>query len=211
MAGNLGLESEKKVRIKDGKRQAAAGLTTVLRESPDLQTFQFADDTAILAVENTEERCRNKMEAGLESIARYADQWNTKVNENKTENITLGKKMPKEWRVRWRNDRMGITIDKNLHFHKYTKRKAGSTKTRINNFQALLRAESKDVLTPKNEDFQFDRHSERHIRGIYVVPGKPQSPKDSPEYPSHTSSVVYQKRGPARGINYKSKEDKRAG
>ncbi|GJQ84982.1 hypothetical protein Trydic_g582 [Trypoxylus dichotomus] len=61
------------------------------QESPGPQTFQFADDMAILAVGNTEERCRNKIEAGLEAIPTY----------------------------------LGITIDKNPHPHKHTKRRGG--------------------------------------------------------------------------------------
>ncbi|GJQ70738.1 hypothetical protein Trydic_g671 [Trypoxylus dichotomus] len=66
------------------------------QESPELQTFQFADYTAILAVGNTGKRWRNKREAGLEAIA--ADQWNIKINHNKT---------PKERRIRRRNNNSG--------------------------------------------------------------------------------------------------------
>ncbi|GJQ83746.1 hypothetical protein Trydic_g6779 [Trypoxylus dichotomus] len=72
-------------------------------ESPGLRTFQFADDRVILAVGSTGERCRDKIEAGLEAIARYADRWNISINYSKTEIVAFGMKTPKERRIRWRN------------------------------------------------------------------------------------------------------------
>lgn len=113
--------------------------------------FQFADDTAILAVGASEASTINKIEAASAQLLRYFERWKMSANTNKTEVMLLGKKTAKQEVVRIGKSKvrmkrsvryLGVEIDRRLTFEGHVKRRAGLAKLRLRKLGSVVKPES---------------------------------------------------------------------
>ncbi|KAK9710030.1 Reverse transcriptase (RNA-dependent DNA polymerase) [Popillia japonica] len=124
-----------------------------VRELPDTITdkdtklFQFADDTALVTNGKNAASCCKKMEKNFREIDEYTKRWKIKINQDKTEVVGFGKKIPNANSITWNGKTikikksgtyLGITIDNQLKMQQHTTRRGTLAKRKIRNLYPLL-------------------------------------------------------------------------
>lgn len=122
------------------------------------QIFQFADDTAVLAVGNCEDSTLRKVEVAIAQINKFCCRWKLAINDGKTEAMMMGKRKPKQesikvgaTRVKLRRSvkYLGIAMDNQGRLFDHVRGRGGLAKTRLKKLSPVLKGDSGVDLTTR--------------------------------------------------------------